>query len=992
MKYFFALSVLLVLGCKSPILAAPPGKCNGAPSISQATPNSGPIVGGTAVTISGNNFCSGASISFGGASGSSVTVTSNTSLTVTAPSHSSGVVSIVITNPNGKSGTLSNSFTYNSLLAYSPLAASIGTAPSGVVGQSLSFNASVTGGSAPYSYLWQFADGGTASVNPATHTYLVSGSYNVVFTVTDAKGNIANSSFSVDVSGSTLKASNTILASSVNPATVGQAVSFIAAVAPAVSNRVVPTGTVTFAIDGASQIPTPLIDGIATLKLNTLSAGIHTVVASYSGDSGFASSSSPSYSQNVNQNFVLPWVPSGSLNVTQHGVVGDGVTDNTAALQSLADTAPQGTLFYFPAGIYAITNTINFARLVAWGMLGDVTSAGLSASTIKITTTNKTGISVDYGDGQGVFQIKNMRFVASSSGGTGFYDNNTINASFENCSFSGYVGLYERSPFKSAIRGSQFVGDSTAGSIGFFGELPTETLISESDFSGWGEGFRAAGSLSAIRSTFEHNEIGMRLGGDMPEGNNWSFGRASMRDLVFTDNGIAVFHHNASNILYSNVVIHGTSNAPGGQSRYGFYESSMGQATFADLKIDGGFSGSSIYMRTAGNSTFYAPSVTNSLGVAWASNAGLVGVPFTDLHDYTPLSNVTVTSTTLPSQVNVDDVTASHVVSGSQDLVLNVTAYGAIGNGSTDNTAALQALINSATQGATFYFPKGTYLVTSTLDFSRLKNFSITGDSAGIGGNGSGSSLRGNFSSPLMKVDYQASAGTFHINNINLFSSVNAGGIALYARNAVLSSIQNVQANGNIGISLENPFKVSLSSLNSIGDSLQGIGLMVNGGYGCTVESSDFMGLQEGMRVGGSTNFANYASRYETNLIGVNLGVNPSNAVSTLTGASLEGFSMEANNYHIVAKSCSNCSFAAIGTQGSIGAPAGLSITGLSLDDVRNSTLSSIQIGGAYSGYAIGVLPAASNVLFTDSLAGNGGSGLLWNIQSTNNITLNACQ
>jgi hypothetical protein len=45
---------------------------------------------------------------------------------------------------------------------------------------------------------------------------------------------------------------------------------------------------------------------------------------------------------------------------------------------------------------------------------------------------------------------------------------------------------------------------------------------------------------------------------------------------------------------------------------------------------------------------------------------------------------------------------------------VNVLAFGATGNGSTDDTAAIQAAIN-ATAGRTLYIPKGKYKVTSTL-------------------------------------------------------------------------------------------------------------------------------------------------------------------------------------------------------------------------------------------------------------------------------------
>jgi hypothetical protein len=53
-----------------------------------------------------------------------------------------------------------------------------------------------------------------------------------------------------------------------------------------------------------------------------------------------------------------------------------------------------------------------------------------------------------------------------------------------------------------------------------------------------------------------------------------------------------------------------------------------------------------------------------------------------------------------------------------QTLVANVKAFGAIGDGTTDDTVAIQAAINSATSGAV-YLPSGSYLVSATILIDR---------------------------------------------------------------------------------------------------------------------------------------------------------------------------------------------------------------------------------------------------------------------------------
>ena len=87
-------------------LAAPP-------SITTVSPNSGLSTGGTAVTITGTDFVSGATVTFGGTS-ASVTFVNSTQLDVTTPAHVVGAVDVVVTNPDAQFDTSVNGYTYDS--------------------------------------------------------------------------------------------------------------------------------------------------------------------------------------------------------------------------------------------------------------------------------------------------------------------------------------------------------------------------------------------------------------------------------------------------------------------------------------------------------------------------------------------------------------------------------------------------------------------------------------------------------------------------------------------------------------------------------------------------------------------------------------------------------------------------------------------------------------------------------------------------------------
>jgi hypothetical protein len=84
-----------------------------APNLTTVSPTTGLTTGGTPVTLTGQNFASGATVTFGGAAATSVVVVSATQITANTPSHAQGSVNVVVTNPDGQRGTLSSGFTYH---------------------------------------------------------------------------------------------------------------------------------------------------------------------------------------------------------------------------------------------------------------------------------------------------------------------------------------------------------------------------------------------------------------------------------------------------------------------------------------------------------------------------------------------------------------------------------------------------------------------------------------------------------------------------------------------------------------------------------------------------------------------------------------------------------------------------------------------------------------------------------------------------------------
>jgi len=82
------------------------------PQPTLVTPAIGPLEGGTLITIVGDGFASGASVSIGAAACLDVVIDSPESISCSTPPGSAGPVDVTVTNPAGQSGTLSGGFTY----------------------------------------------------------------------------------------------------------------------------------------------------------------------------------------------------------------------------------------------------------------------------------------------------------------------------------------------------------------------------------------------------------------------------------------------------------------------------------------------------------------------------------------------------------------------------------------------------------------------------------------------------------------------------------------------------------------------------------------------------------------------------------------------------------------------------------------------------------------------------------------------------------------
>jgi hypothetical protein len=170
----------------------------------------------------------------------------------------------------------------------------------------------------------------------------------------------------------------TSLASSQNPSTVGQPVTFTATVSPT-SGSSTPTGTVQFKIDNSVVSTMSLSGGTASFTTSFPTATSHSVVAVYTGNSSFFGSTSNTVSQQVNP----PAATGTTTNVTSSAnpsVFGQSVFFTATVFPTSGNVTPTGSVQFQ-------INGQNFGPAVP---LSNGTANSQSISTLGVNTSGWT--------------------------------------------------------------------------------------------------------------------------------------------------------------------------------------------------------------------------------------------------------------------------------------------------------------------------------------------------------------------------------------------------------------------------------------------------------------------------------------------------------------------------------------------------------------------------------------------------------------------------
>ncbi len=312
--------------------------------------------------------------------------------------------------------------------------------------------------------------------------------------------------------------------------------------------------------------------------------------------------------------------------------------------------------------------------------------------------------------------------------------------------------------------------------------------------------------------------------------------------------------------------------------------------------------------------------------------------------------------------------------------LVDVTLYGAVGDGSTDNSQAISNSIAAALSYETLYFPAGNYKVTSPIDIS-TKPLHVLG--AGRGGDAfGGSRIFGSLSNQPVIIwnslgsDNGPTIQALHISNTH----TNGTGIKLSGfisgalRDLHVRAWKAIEAQPSVfTLGIENCHVTCIGGVptNSVG---------IATWNHCSIRSCDVVGFNHAVRMAGFGTIE--GCRIEVNNFGLVLGMTADGGIYAFQGVVL-GNSFEANDIGIYAASIANSTVMANSIHGSTGSPSAGSSYGLFVNTAVNCLISSLSTSGTFSGGGIVDAPGA----FIENVAYLAVAGKPFSLAVSNNVS-----
>lgn len=433
------------------------------------------------------------------------------------------------------------------------------------------------------------------------------------------------------------------------------------------------------------------------------------------------------------------------FNVKDYGAVGDGSTDDSAAIASAAaaaGTANHGGTVYFPYGTYRIA--------AAWTGLSSLTN-------VKILGQGGGGTA-----GSGVI----LKCDAALSSGTGFSLASSANLDFRNITFQltahtgNTVNVVDLTGAADiTFTDCAFVSNNAGSRQGRGISLATAQRVRVDRCYFYNLNQSLYGSTSSIDITVRDCNFNTFNNGCYAPWQNYAITGCEFYDAAASSTQALVVMNGATNAyIASNRMRHANTTAISG----GIIQiAAVADVVIVGNALDASAASSAAHkvLYVSGNPTglVVAGNSFNSNGgtaLNWSSN--------TDTGSGVFIGN-TYGSGNAAKLSNLP-VGGNYRFIESADNTYNVKDFGAKGDGATDDSAALTAAATAAnaSSGGTVYFPKGTYIVASAWTYlDNKKNIKFVGAGSG----------RVTTPAVVIRSTYAAGAAT------NIFSAQNTSGL-----------------------------------------------------------------------------------------------------------------------------------------------------------------------------------------------------------------------
>jgi len=375
------------------------------------------------------------------------------------------------------------------------------------------------------------------------------------------------------------------------------------------------------------------------------------------------------------ENIVFP-ADAGVLNVKDFGAEGDGVTDDTAAIQALLNAHPNGQrIIYLPNGTYLVSGTITWPA-------GTPGKGNEYKNTI-LQGQSERGVTLKLKDNAAEFAIaaKPKPVIFTGPAPAQRFGNSIRNLTVDTGNGNlGAIGIQFNASNQGSVRQVTIQSGDGAGVNGLdlnFADEIGPLLVKNLTVKGFQYGIRTGFRINS--QTFENitlinqREYGLYNTGQV----------VNIRGLK-SDNAVTAIYNAGGRMTLLDSSLNGTG------------EAASKPALRSDYPLD-------LLVRNLKTSGYQA-AIQNS-------NTSQVGPTIAEFRSGTVINQFPSPQQTLNLPIKeTPDVPWDDP---SKTAWANVGAYGAKPNDSQDDTAAIQAAIDSGK--TTVYFPVGTYNVTKTI-------------------------------------------------------------------------------------------------------------------------------------------------------------------------------------------------------------------------------------------------------------------------------------